>query len=86
MKRRCIKAGCLILGMGMGLLWCEPCHAVLNLWISYYFQGDANYAVGEYSDAQTLLARARQEHCKDKDEAWRLACNLDSIGVNEMAL
>ena len=71
--------------MGAGL-WAGTAPAESNLWISYYYAGETNRQVGEYADAVTLLAQARDEHNRGEDETHRLANTLDRIGVTEMAL
>ncbi len=65
---------------------CLPVSAESNLWISYYFAGEQNYAAGEHADGDTLLRSARAEAARDPESAYRLANTLDALGRTSMAL
>lgn len=58
----------------------------LNLWVSYYYAGAANRAMGEYADADVLLTAARREHRRRPEEAHRLVSTLNAQGMARMAL
>ena len=80
------RIGLLAAAIACGMAWCATGSAELNLWRSHHYAGEINRGSGEYADAETLLAEARQEHCRDRDEAHRLASTLDRMGVTQMAL
>ncbi len=84
MSRRTFHA--VAIGMLCGVLCCATAQAELNLWVSYYYQGQDNFRAGEYRDADTILQTAKAEYCRDESEAHRLASNLDTLGLNCMAL